>query len=150
MRRASTSSQLAPRSPARPSTREGQAGHEQRSPAVPSADAGDDVGKLQSDQHEGEAVEDERQRPPNGVDLDSDVWRKESGALPAQVESGRDDREDSGGAQLLTGEIGGVGDEDADGELDRRVVDLHLDPFDDAADHEPDADPAGGEPQKPQ
>src|SRR5579862_3640980 len=111
-------------------------------------DGGADGGKLQADEDEDKSVEDEGEGFPDGPRSDTHGGREEMGAAAGKEQSATDDGEDSGGVDGLRGEIGGIRDEDADGDFDRAVVDAALEVVDDPSDDEADHDASGGEPNK--
>ena len=66
-------------------------------------------------------------------------------ALPAQIQAARHYRQNARRVQLLGGKIGGVGNEDADGNLDRAVVDRALAQLHDEAEREANGDSTDAE-----
>jgi hypothetical protein len=58
-------------------------------------EAADDLRHLQADQYEDHAVEDEHNRAPHRVDLETNRGREDPAALTAQNQPARDHRQDS-------------------------------------------------------
>ena len=104
------------------------------------ANAGEHEGKLQADQHKDQAVENEVERVPEAVGLQADRGGEEAGAAAAEIEAAGDHGEYAGGVDALGGQVGDVRDHDAEGDFDRAVVEVALDPFDDESDEEADGD----------
>src|SRR5262245_52109749 len=93
-----------------------------------------DVGKLQSDKYEHQSIEDESQRIPNRICLQTHARRKKARASAAEVKSTRHDRQHPGCADRIGGEVGRIRSQDAEGDLYRSDVDTALDPVDDRSD----------------
>ena len=100
--------------------------------------------QLQPDQDEQRGVEEEDEDLPDGKALQARLRRDQLGAPPAQVDAGGDGRQHAREAELVGGDEGGVGRQQRDRDLGRRVVDPAPDLGDQESDHQPDRDPAGG------
>src|SRR5262245_36845489 len=103
---------------------------------------GQDVGKLQSNEYEHQSVEDECQRIPNRIRLQSHVRREKVGTPAAEVKSARHDRQHSGSSKRIGGEIGAVRGQETEGDLYRTVVDAAFYPVDDRSDQQSHRDAA--------
>ena len=102
--------------------------------------------KLKSDEDEDQPIQNKIQRLPDGPDLDANRGREEVDAAAGQEQSASDDRQHARGVNLLRRQIGGIGHQDAEGDLDRAIVDSPLDVVDDPADEQAQANAAADEP----
>src|SRR5207237_5948820 len=66
-------------------------------------------------------------------------------APPAEVEAGGNYREDAGSVNRIRDQVRAIRHEHADGDLDGAIVDPALEPIDDEAEHQADADSASDE-----
>ena len=88
---------------------------------------------MQSDEHKDQAIQDEVQGLPHRPGLKADLRRKEPRTPAAEIKSAGHDGQYAGGAQAVRREIGGVGNQYADGDFDGAVVNAAFDPVDDPA-----------------
>ena len=95
--------------------------------------------EKQSDKNE--TVEKESDHLPKSLGLESRPGRQ-SGRVPAEVNSRRDGREHPGDMGMLGEEVSGKGSEQRDGDLDRRIVQLALHPACAKAHDQAEDDPA--------
>src|SRR6266478_3361605 len=124
-----------------------QRGVEQQLRQTVSANSGEDMGKLETDEHEDQAVYGKGEGIPHGPSLHADVGGEKLGALAAEVQAASDDGQNSGSANGFGREVSGVGREDADHDFDGAVIDAALEPFhnqtEDQADTETDGNQIG-------
>ena len=102
-------------------------------------DSREHVRQLQSDEHKDHAVENEVQGAPDRPGLQAHAGGEESGTSAAEIESAGHHGEHAGSAHAVRGEIGGVGDQDAERDLDGAVVNAAFDSI-----HDPAGDEADG------
>ena len=87
-----------------------------------------DLWQLQSDQHEQNAVEDERYHLPNRDSLKTHPPAQDPGRAPPVINAGDDYGQDTGDVEHLAAEVGNVRRQKREHGLDRRIVHalLHL------------------------
>src|SRR6185437_10237471 len=111
-------------------------------------DTGKDVRQLQADEEKDQAIEDEIERVPGGVDLDARGRGEIGCAAAAEEEAAGDDADDARGVDLLGGEVGDVGNDERDDHLERAVLDEALTEINDVTEDDAETDAAGDEPEK--
>ena len=124
---------------------EDRAIHHQRGETV-ALDGAANRRKLKSDEDEDQPVQNKVQRFPDGPDLDANRGREESDAAAGQEQAARDNGQHARGVNLLRRQIGGVGDQNAEGDLDGAIVDAPLDGSTIQPTSSPSANAAAGEP----
>ena len=102
--------------------------------------------KLEADEDEDQPVQDEGQRFPDRPDLDANRGREETDAAAGQEQTAGDNGQHARGVNLLRGQVRGVGDQNAEGDLDGAIVDSPLDLSDEPADEQSEDNAAAGEP----
>ena len=107
-------------------------------------------GKLKSNEDEDQSIQNEIQGLPDGPDLEANRGREEIGAAARQKQSARDNRQHARRVNCICGQINGVRDQNAQGDLDRAIIDPPLDLVDDPADDQAQPDAAGSQPGKSQ
>ena len=104
-----------------------------------------DLGQLEADEDEDDAVEEVDEHAPEGGEFEPGAGGDHARKAPAEEDAGGDDGEGAGAAEAFGGEVGEEGGEEGDGDLDGGIVEAALDPIDGDADEAADGGAAEGD-----
>lgn len=93
---------------------------------------------MQPDQDEHQAVDGEGEGIPKAVGLQTHAGREQLRLAASEIEAAGYDRENAGSVHRLCGQIGGVGNHDAENDFDGAIVEIALDALDDEGDEKTD------------
>ena len=105
-------------------------------------DARDDRIELEPDENEGHAVHQEFEGIPDRLHLDPALGREHLRRVAGPHQAGCDDREHAGDVHGLSRQIGHVGQQQRQQDLDQRIVEPRVDHDEEPAEQQPEEDTA--------
>jgi len=102
-------------------------------------------GDLKAEEDEHDPIQQEDEHLPHGAAGEPDVGAHDARGPPPEVQTGRDRREHTGGAEQFSWQIGGVWGQERHRDLDGQVGEQRSHVRDEPSDRKTDRDPSGAD-----